>query len=423
VKVLHILDHFLPHHSGYTFRSSNILEHQRRLGFAPTVLTSPRHAYPDGPIAESPSWLTVHRAPLASTGIRRFSNRVPFLGQLGLMRDLARGLEATLETEAGVEIVHAHSPSLNGTPARWVRRAGGPPVVYEIRALWEDAAVDHGTFASGSLRYRVSRSMETRLVRGADAVVVLCEALRREIVDRGVDPAKVSVVGNGVDPERFAPRPPSPELRERLGLGRGPVVGFIGSFYAYEGLALLIDAMAPILREAPEARLLLVGGGPEEDDLRARVEAHGLRGSIVMPGRVPHGAVGDHYALIDLLVYPRHRNRLTEFTTPLKPLEAMALGRPVAGSDVGGIAELIGPAGEGAALFAADDSPRQSGSTEDDGRSGPIIRAPRADLGSAGGAVPGGVPVCARPGGAAWIVDAMVDRDTVCSRGETVDEK
>jgi len=230
VKVLHVLDHYLPHHSGYTFRSSNILENQRSLGISPCVLTSPRHTYPEGPIAETPPWLTVHRAPLSSTGARRLVNRVPFLGQLGLMRDLARGLEATLEKEDGVAIVHAHSPSLNGTPARWVRGAGGPPVVYEIRALWEDAAVDHGTFAAGSLRYRVSRWMETRLVRGADAVVVLCEALRREIVDRGVDPEKVSVVGNGVDPDRFAPRSPDPELRERLGLGPGPVVGISGSF-------------------------------------------------------------------------------------------------------------------------------------------------------------------------------------------------
>lgn len=356
MKVLHILDHYLPHHSGYTFRSGNILRTQRALGIEPVVLTSPRHAYPEGLIAESPPELVVHRAPLADRGLRRLVNRMPFLGQTALMRDLGRGLRRALAAEPEVAVVHAHSPSLNGTPALRCRRAGGPPLVYEVRALWEDAAVDHGTFAEGSLRYRLSRAIETRLFRGADAVVVLCEALRREITARGIPPHKVSVVGNGVDPEKFTPRAAEPALRDRLRLGNGQVVGFLGSFYAYEGLDLLLEAMRPIFAAEPGTRLLLVGGGPEEASLRARVSELGLHEQVVMPGRVPHEQVGDHYALVDLLVYPRHRNRLTEYTTPLKPLEAMALGLPVLGSDVGGIEELIGPAGDGAALFPAGDS-------------------------------------------------------------------
>jgi PEP-CTERM/exosortase A-associated glycosyltransferase len=297
----------------------------------------------------------VHRAPLGAGGLRGVMNRVPFLSQTVLMRDLERGLRRALGAEPDVAVMHAHSPSLNGTPALRCRRSGGPPLVYEVRALWEDAAVDHGTFAEGSLRYRISRAMETRLFRGADAVVVLCEALRREITARGIPADKVSVVGNGVDPEKFTPREPDPALRERLALGPGPVVGFLGSFYAYEGLDLLLEAMRPIFAGTPTARLLLVGGGPEDGKLRARTAELGLGEKVVMPGRVPHEQVGDHYALVDLLVYPRHRNRLTEFTTPLKPLEAMALGLPVLGSDVGGIDELIGPAGDGAALFPAGD--------------------------------------------------------------------
>jgi len=354
VKVLHILDHYLPYHSGYTFRSSNILLHQQAMGFTPVVLTSPRHPYDR---EEAAGGLRVHRSLARTGGLRGAIRRVPFLGQAGLMRDLERSLRLTLEEEGAVSVVHAHSPSLNGTPALRVRRANGPPLVYEVRALWEDAAVDHGTFSEGSFRYRVSRFMETRLMRGADAVVVLCEALRREIVNRGIPGEKVSVVGNGVDPAMFTPRPPDPALRAALNLGPGPVVGFLGSFYAYEGLALLIEAMHPILHASPDTRLLLVGGGPEEERLRRQVADLDLAHRVVMPGRVPHDRVADHYALVDLLVYPRHRNRLTEFTTPLKPLEALALGLPVLGSDVGGIQELLGPAGEGAALFPADDAP------------------------------------------------------------------
>jgi len=355
MRVLHVLDHYLPYHSGYTFRSGNILAQQRAMGWRPVVLTSPRHDYPDGSGPEKPDWLEVHHAPLARGGARDLVNRTPFVGQTALMRDLRRALTRTLDEIGGADLIHAHSPALNGSPSVKTRDAGGPPVVYEVRALWEDAAVDLGTSTPGSVRYRATAALETRVLRRADQVVVLCEALRREFVGRGIDADKITVVGNGVDPDKFTPREPDPALQQRLGIGPGPVVGFLGSFYAYEGLPLLVDAVAPILRDRADVQLLLVGGGPDEDAIRARVEASGVADRIILPGRVPHDTVPDHYALVDLLVYPRLRNRLTELTTPLKPLEAMALGRAVLGSDVGGIQELLGPVGEGAASFAAGD--------------------------------------------------------------------
>ncbi len=355
MRVLHVLDHYLPFHSGYTFRSGNILAQQRAFGWDPVVLTSPKHDYPDGSGPEKPDWLSVHHAPLGRGGARGLVNRVPFAGQHALMRDLRKELAATVARVGNVDLVHAHSPALNGLPAVQVRDAGGPPVVYEVRALWEDAAVDLGNTTPGSLRYRATAALETRLLRRADRIVVLCKALEREFVSRGIDADKITVVGNGVDPERFAARDPDPALRDSLGLGTGPVIGFLGSFYAYEGLPMLVDAAAPILRDRPDARLLLVGGGPDESAIRDRVAASGVAEQIVMPGRVPHETVPDHYALVDLLVYPRLSNRLTELTTPLKPLEAMAFGKAVLGSDVGGIDELIGPAGDGAASFPAGD--------------------------------------------------------------------
>ncbi len=353
MRILHVLDHYLPYHSGYTFRSGNILAQQRAMGWDPVVLTSPKQEYPDGSGPEKPDWLEVHRAELARGAARDIINRTPFVGQTALMGDLRRAITRTLGEIGDVHLVHAHSPALNGTPSIKVRDAGGPPVVYEVRALWEDAAVDLGTTTPGSLRYRATAALETRLLRRADQVVVLCESLRREFIGRGIEADKITVVGNGVDPEKFTPIDPDPALQERLGLGAGPVIGYVGSFYAYEGLPLLVDAVAPILSDRPDVQLLLVGGGPDEDAIRARVEASGVADQIVMPGRVPHEAVPDHYVVTDLLVYPRLRNRLTELTTPLKPLEAMALGRAVLGSDVGGIKELLDPAGDGAASFVA----------------------------------------------------------------------
>jgi glycosyltransferase involved in cell wall biosynthesis len=132
-------------------------------------------------------------------------------------------------------------------------------------------------------------------------------------------------------------------------------VGFIGSFYGYEGLGLIIEALAQILPAAPQVRVLLVGGGTQEVALKQAVAARSLSDFVVFAGRVPHERVPDYYQLIDVLAYPRLPMRLTQIVTPLKPLEAMAAGRLVVASDVGGHRELIRD-GENGVLFRANDA-------------------------------------------------------------------
>src|SRR4029077_12890674 len=87
--------------------------------------------------------------------------------------------------------------------------------------------------------------------------------------------------------------------------------------------------------------VLLVGGGPEETNLRSMARDLGLAGSVVFAGRVPHEEMVRYHDLADLFVFPRLSMRLTELVTPLKPLEAMAQERVVVASDVGGHRELI----------------------------------------------------------------------------------
>lgn len=150
-----------------------------------------------------------------------------------------------------------------------------------------------------------------------------------------------------------APLPRVPEFARSLGLGEGPVIGFIGSFYDYEGLDDLIAAMPMLLARHAGARLLLVGGGPCEEALKAQAQACGAGEAIRFTGRVPHSEVERYYALMDIMAYPRKRSRLTDLVTPLKPLEAMAQGKLVAASDVGGHRELVSD-GKTGVLFAPD---------------------------------------------------------------------
>lgn len=329
LRVLHILDHSLPLHSGYSFRTVSILREQRALGWETFHLTTPKQGSGAALQEEADGW-TFYRTP-AAAGV----------GMPSQMRLTAARLNEIVEA-VRPDLLHAHSPVLNALPALWVGRRHRLPVVYEIRAFWEDAAVDHGSTTEGSLRYRASRAIETFAAKRADQLTTICEGLRRDLIDRGIPPERITVIPNAVDVARFRfGAEPDPELRRSLGLEGATVIGFAGSFYGYEGLGLLVEALRVMLPRYPRLRLLLVGGGPQESSLRAQVAACGLAEQVVFTGRVPHGEVPRYYELVDLLAYPRLPMRLTELVTPLKPLEAMALGRVLIASDVGGHRELI----------------------------------------------------------------------------------
>lgn len=349
VRILHILDHSIPLHSGYTFRTRNILQQQRALGWETVHVTGSKHLNPVG-LEEDVDGFHFYRTP-APEG---FTSRLPILDQLAVVNSLSDRLDEVIAREKP-DILHAHSPSLNGLAALRAGRRYGLPVVYECRAFWEDAAVDHGTCSEGGVRYRLTRALETRVFRQADAVTTICEGLRRDIKARGVPPERLTIIPNAVDVEHFKMhRQKDPALTRQLGLENKQVLGFIGSFYAYEGLSLLLEALPRVLARMPDVRLLLVGGGQQEGALRQQASESGIEDKIVFTGRVPHDQVQQYYDLVDILVYPRIPMRLTELVTPLKPLEAMAQGRVVLASDVGGHRELIRD-GETGTLFGAGD--------------------------------------------------------------------
>ena len=352
MKILHIFDHSLPLHSGYTFRSMAILRAQRARGWETVQLSSPRHAAsaktdesrldvdgftfwrtptPTGPLTRTPGW------PLAE------------------MMATTKRLYALARQEKP-DVLHAHSPTLNAHPAIRVGKRLGIPVVYEVRGYWEDAAVDHGTTTATGLRYRLTRWLETQALRRADQVTTICHGLRNEMIaTRGIPAGRVTMIPNAVDVDRFTPiTAPNAKLQAELGLVGHWVLGFCGSFYSYEGLDDAIRALPLVLARIPQAKLLLVGGGPEEAALKAQVAELSLSDKVVFTGRVPNAVIDDYYSLINLLVLPRKRMRLTELVTPLKPLEAMAQGLPVLASDVGGHQELI-KHGQTGMLYAADD--------------------------------------------------------------------
>jgi PEP-CTERM/exosortase A-associated glycosyltransferase len=346
MRILHVLDHGLPLHSGYSFRTRAIVKAQQERGLEVACLTGVRQgaAASDPEVVDGITFYRTPRIPASPPGLREWRE----------VRALSKRLDE-LVREWRPDQLHAHSPVLGALAALPVARRHRLPLLYEIRAFWEDAAVGNGTGREGSLRYRITRALETHAVRRADAVAVICEGLRRDLVSRGVPAEKIIVSPNGVDMGLFGkPTPPDPVFAAKLGVAEGDVVGFIGSFYDYEGLDDLIAAMPGLVARRPRAHLLLVGGGPMEPMLRAQAEASPVRERIHFAGRVPHEEVELYYASIDILAYPRKAMRLTELVTPLKPLEAMAQMKLVAASDVGGHRELIRDGVTGT-LFKAGD--------------------------------------------------------------------
>ena len=333
MNILHILDHSIPLHSGYTFRTASILREQRALGWDTHHLTSPKQGRSQAP-EEEVDGLLFHRTPATAAGL-------PVVGEIQLMRATERRLIELVEA-LRPDVLHAHSPVLNAIPALRVGRRMGVPVVYEVRAFWEDAAVDHGTSSEWGVRYRLTRASETLVLKNADAVTTICQGLRSEMIGRGIPERKITVIPNAVDIDNFpANCIEDTALKSELGLAGKTVLGFLGSFYAYEGLVFLVETLPMILQNKPDIRLLLVGGGPEEQKLKQRVQQLGLQDTVIFTGRVPHEQVQRYYGLIDLLVFPRMSMRLTDLVTPLKPLEAMAQNKVVLASDVGGHKELI----------------------------------------------------------------------------------
>ena len=336
LRILHILDHSIPLHSGYTFRTLSILREQRKLGWETFHLTSSKQINCDVAEEDVDGW-HFYRTPAVNGKL----NDLPVLAQWSLMKKLENRLQHVAE-QVRPTIIHAHSPVLNAWPALRVGRRLGIPVVYEVRAFWEDAAVDHGSTTEGSLRYSLTRWFETQALRRAHHVFTICEGLRSDIVSRGIPAARVTIIPNAVDIESFEPGgQPDVALKAQLGLSGASVIGFIGSFYAYEGLDLLLDALPDILAKRPDVRVLLVGGGPQDAALKEQAHQLGITEKVVFTGRVPHDQVQRYYDLVDVLAYPRHAMRLTNLVTPLKPLEAMAQGRVLVASDVGGHKELI----------------------------------------------------------------------------------
>ncbi|MBI1379312.1 MAG: glycosyltransferase [Frankiales bacterium] len=339
--MLHLVTNSLPYaNAGYTTRTHQILLAQRGIGLDPHALTRLGFPVAQGALAAAPldvvDGVPYHRSLPARPLPRRATAR------LAAEIDAAAGIVERLRPE----VLHAASNHWNGRVALALRERLGLPVVYEVRGFLEESWLSRrdGDQDEGSStdRYRLERELETWVMREADLVTTLGEVMRAEIVARGVDPDRVLVAPNAVDERFLTASPDARPLRRRLGIADDEVtVGVVSTLYRHEGVVTLVDAVARLLPDHPRVRLLVVGDGPERDAIRHRVQEAGIEDRTLLTGRVPFAEVHEYYAAVDVFCVPRIRARVSDLVTPLKPVEAMATGRAVVASDVGGLREVV----------------------------------------------------------------------------------
>jgi PEP-CTERM/exosortase A-associated glycosyltransferase len=340
IKVLHVLDHSWPVLSGYAVRSRNLISAQRDAGESIQVLTGPLHELDDptstDQVVDGVQYLrTPVEGAFTSAALRK---RWPLIREQQVVRSLRQRILTVAKNNAP-SVIYAHSPALCGLAALQAARKLRVPFVYEIRAFWEDAASQNGS--APSVRSRLTHNLETYIARNADAVGAIAKPMLEDLRQRGISEKKLFHVPNGVNTVRFNPLVYDESLAKELGLEQRPVLGFFGSLYHYEGVSWMIRAAAVLRSRGCKFSILIIGRGEDRAAIDNAIRDCDAAGYVRIIEHVPHEQIARYYSVVDITVYPRRSLRLTELVTPLKPLEAMAFGKPVLGSAVGGIRELV----------------------------------------------------------------------------------
>ena len=324
-RILHVVGRSVPYaSSGYAVRTDHTVRAQRAAGIDARVVTQQGFPWDHGievETVEEVSGVPHHRLP--------FPPDLPWPPPLDQRLDHNVAALSALVEQLRPAALHAASDFRNGLIALEVGERHDLPVVYEMRGFWEDTwLAKRDGIGADTTAYRLRREREDEVARRAAHVVTLAPTMRDALVERGLDASRISLVPNAVDPAAFPPVARDRALAAELGLGPDEVVaGYISSLVAYEGIEVLIEAIARLRADGVAVRGLIVGDGESRGELERLAAARGLGADVVFTGRVPHERIGAYYELIDLFVVPRTNARVCRLVSPLKPYEAMAASR------------------------------------------------------------------------------------------------
>lgn len=210
-------------------------------------------------------------------------------------------------------------------------RVLGLPLLLEVNSPLAEERARHGGLALGGL----ARLTERWIWRSADHLFAVSGPLARTIGEAGVDPARITITPNGVDPEAFARIPPPGAARRVLGLEGRTVLGFVGFVRAWHGLERVLDLLARPGRE--EVVLLVVGDGPARPALEERARRLGVAERLRILGVVPRSELPRLLPAFDVALQPA----VVPWASPLKLFEYMAAGCCILAVDAPNIREIL----------------------------------------------------------------------------------
>jgi glycosyltransferase involved in cell wall biosynthesis len=343
-RILYLLETSLPYSpSGYGYRSRELLRGLREAGLQPEVAT--RLGFPSSrgivgaPDEETVDGVIHHRLNLP--GITKYTG-------IPLDERLQRNAEWLLELAGRIEpaAIIAGTPHLNGLLALSLRVATGTPVIYDVRGFPEMTWATRPGGAGSEVYWR-RREAETRCAAEADGVITTSETMRNELASRGVDRDRIAIVPQIVDLEAYSPRDRDRDLARSYGIEGSFVVGTITSLVDYEGIDVLLRAVALARAEGRDVAALVAGDGRARPALEALAAELELGAAAVFAGRIEQAEVPAHYGVLDLFALPRADLEVCRAVTPLKPFEALATGTPILVSDLPALAEIVEASGGG----------------------------------------------------------------------------
>lgn len=347
-RLLYILHHSLPYISnGYATRGHGLAQGMKRSGIDLHCLTRP--GFPIDIVSN-----------LAAVPESDTVDEIKYNRQLSPLRngrnrsrkyilDAADAIEKYIR-DLKPQAVLVASNYIVAMPALLAAYRCAVPIAYEVRGFWEITALSNGRYSEQDIDYKLTSLIESKIASVCDHVFTLSKPMRVELITRGVADANITLLQNSCNPEQFKRIDKNMDLAARWNVPSDvPVIGYIGSFVQYEGLDDLVTACANLRDKGSTFRLILVGGergngegdGPVTETIKRIALNRNFSDWLIMPGRVPHSEVEQWYSLIDIAPFPRKPQPVTELVTPMKPLEAMAMGKAVVMSSVGAMAEMV----------------------------------------------------------------------------------
>lgn len=319
MNILIIASNYFPRMCGYSTRLHGIVSHLAELGHSVTILT-PRYSKEMNEFENYAPNITVIRYPYHG-----------LISGFTLVKKIHK-----LINSGQYDLVSGHSPLKNAFATYLGNRIHHLPFILVIHYSSQSMELP-----KKSVKYKIWNLIDNFVLSKADKIVVISDAIKKDLIKRGISYEKIVMLPNAVDINKFSPQPKSIKIEKKYNLNNKKIIMYLGKFQPWEQLDKLVKIFAKIKERQNNVKLLLVGDGPDRKKIEKIIKEYNLTKDVTITGFVPFSDVPKYYSVCDVFVMVRPATPHLDKTTPIKPFEAMSMGKVVISTDIGGMREII----------------------------------------------------------------------------------